>query len=49
MNMYIKVSSTVTQSWHLIKLAIILLLPSGIAYSHGTNSTVSEPTLFSNH
>lgn len=30
--MYIKVPSTVTQSWHLIKLAIILLLPGGIAF-----------------
>lgn len=30
MKMYIKVPSTVTQSWHLIKLATILLLPSGL-------------------
>lgn len=32
MSMYIKVPSIVTQSWHLIKLAIILLLPHGIAF-----------------
>lgn len=32
MKIYIKVRSTVTQSWHLIKLATILLLPSGIAF-----------------